>query len=73
MSKLFKDETGKNFIDYVTDIRLDRAKEMLKAGQYSIKEITAETGYSDQNYFSRLFKRKFGLTPTEFKKNMDKQ
>lgn len=73
LSKLFKDETGKNFIDYVTDIRLDRAKEMLKAGQYSIKEITAETGYSDQNYFSRLFKRKFGLTPTEFKKNMDKQ
>lgn len=73
LSKLFKDETGKNFIDYVTDIRLDKAKEMLRSGVCSIKEITSETGYSDQNYFSRLFKRKFGITPTEFKKNMDKQ
>jgi len=70
LSKLFKDETGNNFIDYVTDKRLDKARSLLKQGELNIKEISHECGYSDQNYFSKLFRRKFGLTPTEYKNGL---
>lgn len=67
LSKLFKEETGTNFIDYVTDLRLEKAKELLKEGKLSIKELSCATGYPDQNYFSKLFRKKFGVTPTEFR------
>lgn len=55
-SKLFKQETGGNFIEYLTEIRLRNARELLKDSGLSIKEICAESGYSDPNYFSRIFK-----------------
>ncbi len=67
LSKLFKDETGSKFIDYVTELRLEKGKELLRHGGYSIKEISYRIGYPDQNYFSKLFRRKFGLTPTEYR------
>lgn len=67
LSKLFKEETGENFIDYVTDLRLEKAKELLKEGKLSIKELSWATGYPDQNYFSKVFRKKFGVTPTEFR------
>ena len=45
------------------------AKELLKDKTKIIKEITAAVGYNDQNYFSKLFKQKFGITPTEFRES----
>ncbi len=66
-SKIFKEATGENFIEYVTNIRITKAKELLKNSEYSIKEICAEVGYSDPNYFSRTFKKNVGVTPTEYK------
>lgn len=66
-SKLFKDVTGENFLEYLTNIRMETAKKMLLSGKYSIKEICVETGYSDPNYFSRIFKKYVGSTPTEFR------
>ncbi|WP_341876078.1 response regulator [Defluviitalea saccharophila] len=66
-SKLFKEETGKNFIDYLTNIRISAAKELLSRGNLSIKEICYHIGYSDPNYFSRIFKKVVGVTPTEYK------
>lgn len=69
-SKRFKEETGENFIDYLTMARMKRAKELLRDPARSIKEISAETGYSDPNYFSKLFKRVVGLTPTEFRESV---
>lgn len=66
-SKLFKDVTGENFLEYLTKIRIETAKKMLLEGKYSIKEICVETGYSDPNYFSRIFKKYVGCTPTEFR------
>lgn len=66
-SKLFKEVTGSNFVEYVTEIRIRRAKELLREGQSSIKQICGEIGYSDPNYFSRIFKKWTGQTPTEFK------
>lgn len=66
-SKLFKEETGENFIDYLTAIRIEKAKELLLGGSYSMKEICLEIGYADPNYFSRTFKKNVGVTPTEYK------
>ena len=66
-SKIFKEETGENFIEYVTNIRITKAKELLENSEFSMKEICAEVGYSDPNYFSRTFKKNVGVTPTEYK------
>lgn len=66
-SKLFKDETGEGFVEYLTRKRVERAKEMLKDPERSIKEVGCDCGYSDPNYFSRIFKKVVGMTPTEYK------
>lgn len=66
-SKIFKDGTGKNFIEYLTEIRIEKAKELLTETEYSMKEICMMVGYSEPNYFSRSFKKKVGVTPTEYK------
>lgn len=66
-SKLFKQETGENFIEYLTNIRMEKAKELLSQSEKSMKEICSEVGYSDPNYFSRSFKKNVGVTPTEYK------
>ncbi len=66
-SKIFKEETGENFIEYVTSVRMEKAKELLEQSALSMKEICAQVGYSDPNYFSRTFKKNVGVTPTEYK------
>ena len=66
-SKIFKEYTGKNYVDYITDLRIEVAKEKLREGIISIKEICYEVGYNDPNYFSRVFKKIEGLSPTEYK------
>ena len=69
LSKLFKEEKSENIVNFVTNKRLEKARQLLSETKYSIKEITAFTGYNDQNYFSRLFKNKFGISPSEFRNN----
>ena len=66
-SKLFKEETNEGFVEYLTKRRVERAKEMLKDPKKSIKEVGSDCGYSDPNYFSRIFKKSTGMTPTEYK------
>lgn len=69
-SKLFKEETGENFIEYLTNVRLENAKKLLKNSDVSIKNICADTGYSDPNYFSRIFKKQMGITPSEYRERI---
>ncbi len=69
-SKLFKEETGENFIDYLTMARMQKAKDLLREPSRSIKEISAASGYADPNYFSKLFKKVVGVTPTEFRESL---
>jgi two-component system response regulator YesN len=69
-SKLFKEETGENFIEYLTNIRIEKAKKLLQNREISIKNICADTGYSDPNYFSRIFKKQVGVTPTEYRERV---
>lgn len=66
-SKLFKQETGKNFIEFLTEVRIMEAKERLMSGA-SIKEVAIDVGYKDPNYFSRVFKRITGKRPSVYSK-----
>ncbi|MDD3337977.1 MAG: response regulator [Lachnospiraceae bacterium] len=66
-SKLFKKETGTNFIEYLTGVRMEKAKELLKGTQMSMKEISQAAGYSNPNYFSHTFKKNVGISPSEYK------
>ncbi|MCR5773837.1 MAG: response regulator [Lachnospiraceae bacterium] len=67
-SRIFKDTTGKSFIEYLTEYRISKAREYLTNPSYSIKEVCSKCGYSDPNYFSRIFKKYEGVTPTEYRK-----
>jgi two-component system response regulator YesN len=67
-SIIFKKETGMNFSDYLTNYRLDIAKKLLVDIKYNISEVAEMTGYSDQKYFSKLFKKVVGVTPIEYRK-----
>lgn len=66
-SKIFKHYQNVNFIDYVTRIRINKAKELLRDPAVNIKEISGMVGYSDPNYFARVFKRQENMTPTEYR------
>ena len=66
-SKIFKEETGENFIEYLTRVRIDKAKELLVDANVSVKEAGIQSGYSDPNYFSRIFKKQMDMTPSEYK------
>lgn len=70
LSKLFKEETGETLINHITTLRLEKAKQLLGNDSMIIKEITAATGYNDQNYFSKLFKQKYGLSPSEYRDSL---
>lgn len=69
-SKLFKEEAGENFIEYLTRVRIAHAKELLKNPALSIKEICIMSGYSDPNYFSRIFKKQEDVTPSEYRERL---
>lgn len=66
-SRTFKEMLGYNFSDYINIVRINKAKEFLKDDSRSIKEICYSVGYSDPNYFSKVFKKYEGISPTEFK------
>lgn len=66
-SHLFKAETGKNFTDFVTEYRMNIAKERLLRDDTGIGEIAEAVGYSDQRYFSRQFKKLTGITPSAYR------
>ena len=66
LSRLFCEETGNGFSDFLIDYRIERAKELLAVPGASIKQVSMQCGYPDPNYFSRLFKKVTGLTPTAF-------
>lgn len=68
LNKMFKKHTGKTIMEYVIDVRISQAKELLKGSNRSIKEIVESVGYSDRSYFSRSFKKAVGVSPSEYRK-----
>lgn len=67
-SLLFKKETGKNFGEYISEVRMEKAKEMLKETDESISAICGNVGYSDLKHFTKSFKQETGLKPSEYRK-----
>lgn len=72
LSMLFKTRTGKTFIDTLTDIRIEKAKMMIEQTNLKNYEICASIGYQDPRYFSKLFKQKVGLTPSEYRDSVNR-
>lgn len=70
LSKLFKDKLGVNYIDYLTTCRIEHAKQLLKNPELSLKEISYEVGYHEPNYFSKVFKKVCGKTPSDYRKQL---
>ena len=68
--RLFKNETGMSPVDYINRQRISRAELLLSDIRMSIKDVAFSVGYTDQMYFSRVFKRLNGHTPTQFRKYM---
>lgn len=66
-SKLFKEYQKNNFVDYLTEVRINKAVELLKEESLNIKEIAYEVGYQDPNYFSRVFKKIVGISPKDYR------
>lgn len=66
-SKIFKSETGKTFKEYLTTLRLERAKDLLLSTDYKTYEIAEKVGYKDAHYFSYLFKKNTGYTTKAFR------
>ena len=67
-STLFKKETGQNFVDYLTELRINKAKELLSGDDLSVQDVAEMVGYQDLKYFSKLFKRITGVSPSDYKK-----
>ena len=67
LSTIFKQSSGRNLNNYVAEKRLELSKKMLQSPSYSIKEIAVSCGYENIGYFSTIFRRKVGMTPSQFR------
>lgn len=66
-STVFKKDTGKTFINYLTDCRMEKAEELLLEQDEKTYIVAEKVGYTDPNYFSYVFKKKFGVSPSRYK------
>lgn len=67
-STVFKKENGDSFVEYLTELRVERAKELLRDRQVCIYEVGEKVGYPDPNYFSKIFRKVTGLSPEKYRK-----
>ena len=69
LSCIFKQKTGKGFAKYLTELRIEKAKELLKNTEFTNAEISEKVGYSNPNYFSTVFHRTVGMTAKEYRES----
>ncbi|MDI4645158.1 response regulator transcription factor [Cohnella hashimotonis] len=72
LSTLFKQELGINFLDYLHQYRIEAAKKLLAAEPLRIFAVASLVGYQDERYFTQMFKKWTGLTPSQYQKNMER-
>lgn len=72
LSSLFKSSTGVALSSYITDQKLSRAKEYIRTGRYSITEVSEQLSFTNVQYFSKLFKKQYGITPREYEWSINK-
>ncbi|MCY1251201.1 HTH-type transcriptional activator Btr [compost metagenome] len=66
-SRLFKKQTGVSFVEYLTQLRMEKAKELLLRPDEKVYEIALAVGYQDSRYFSQIFRKYTGDTPSEYR------
>jgi two-component system response regulator YesN len=66
LSRLFKQEMGENFIDYLIKVRIEHSIKLLSTGKYKIYEISEMIGYTSSKYFNRVFRNYTGYTPVQY-------
>ena len=64
----FKQETGRSYVQYLTDVRMEHAVELLRTTDDKTYMVAEKVGYDEPNYFSYVFKRRFGVSPSQFRK-----
>lgn len=69
ISQLFKNEIGVNFLAYLTNIRMEKAKKLLLSTSMSIGEISDQLGYGDYRVFTKVFKKSEGITPSQYRRD----
>ncbi len=69
LSHLFKEKLSMTFVEYLTSVKIEKAKELLLAGK-TIEQVSEMVGYNDANYFSKIFKKHAGITPSKFKRKI---
>jgi two-component system response regulator YesN len=67
MCSMFKQETGKTVNQYITNLRIEKAKELLKNKSYNISDVAEHVGISDSQYFAKIFRKNVNMTPTMYK------
>ena len=67
-----KSLTGLSPVEFIREVRIKRAAQLLEVGSYNITEVTYMVGMNDSRYFSKCFKAVYGMTPTEYKKSIGK-
>ena len=70
VSYIFKKETDQTLVKYITDIKMQKAKQLLEEGNLKIVQIGRACGYENQSYFNRLFKNYYGVTPKQYRENV---
>jgi two-component system response regulator YesN len=73
LCSIFKKETGENMSLYINKLRIEKAKQMLLESDVKIKEIFEKVGYSNQQYFSKIFKKITGMTVIDYKESIGKK
>lgn len=68
VSRLFKNETGTNIVNYINMIKMEKAKDLLRQPDMIVKDVANALGFEEQSYFNRMFKKYFGLNPKEYKR-----
>ena len=68
LNELFETKTGKTCLNYLAELRLDMAKIILSKTEIPVGEVSARVGYEDQNYFTKVFKKQEGMTPSQYRK-----
>lgn len=66
-STVFKKETGQTYVNYLTEVRLQKAEKLLEETDDKTYEIAQKIGYQEQNYFSYVFKKRYGMSPTKYR------
>jgi len=72
LSHLFSRESDFSFVEYITQVRMQKAKELMAAGDLNVSEAAYAAGYQDSNYFSKVFRRYFGVSPKEARCNVSR-